>query len=737
MGGFNKNPDRPIVTTKEDRFGRTNFAIALAEAAVKVPKNAPFAVALYGPWGSGKTSIINLATEHIEKKYKDKVVCVTFNPWLFSSVPSLHLAFFSFLASKLGKKLKTGTEQLGEDLEKYGALTTPVLDAASTVVPWLTVGAQVGRLGKFFGRRLKGSPDVEALRERVNEQLKEANKRVVVVIDDIDRLDSEEVQQLFKLVKNTAHFNNITYLLSFDPEVVSEALSQRYPKSKEFGANFIDKIVQLSLYVPHVDQSLLDNYLFDYIQQVMDKQKIDVKEEDVADFQSIYYREVDELFDTPRKIVRYVNAIDFSLEQLKFEVHFSDLLYVDLIRLYYPRLYRVITENKNIVIGQGAFSDRDPNAKDKIAKELFGDNPPTAEETFLLTSLFPPVAWVFGGSSYDLGSFIPRWEKEKRVCTEKYFGRYFAYDIPPGDISDRDIDALLELCGRSDAKESEVVESLNQLVSKADPKLVVSKLRRHETDLPEQASINLSKALVAVGSNQNRRPDGWLGDTFSPYVQSAIIIANLAKRVSNKYEFIKEMMDKARLDFAGEIFKWVRAFSDEGKEDAVVTNAQVDELGTAVAERISKEAQTKLLLTDYGDQFTLLMWSWSKWGYKADIGKYFERLIKKPDNVVAFLMSYLGQAYDLLSGKKTKSEFRREAYNAVAELTDPEKFVKPLVKKFGDDVNKGDVSSIGFEENLPYDFQVARQFLALHRHVQAEQTKKVEGEVVSEPEKTT
>src|SRR5438309_995145 len=145
MKRFTKNPDEPIANSSDDRFGRKDFSITLGDSLVKVPSKQSITIGLYGTWGSGKTSIINMAIEHLNQKYTDKVIVIKFNPWVFSSAENLHMAFFGTLASKLGKKLRTNGERIASELQTYGEVTGSVGDAVSIFFPPATL------IGKGLG----------------------------------------------------------------------------------------------------------------------------------------------------------------------------------------------------------------------------------------------------------------------------------------------------------------------------------------------------------------------------------------------------------------------------------------------------------------------------------------------------------------------------------------------------------------------------------------------------------
>ncbi|MGH7241546.1 MAG: KAP family P-loop NTPase fold protein [Candidatus Saccharimonadales bacterium] len=745
MSTFKKNPDEPIGSSKEDRFGRENFAISVAEALVKVPNNQSITVGLYGSWGSGKTSVINMSVDYLAKKYGEGVIVIKFNPWIFSSTESLHLAFFSTLASQLGTKLDHGKHDIAELLEKYGKLTGSLSDAVGMFFPQVGVPTKIlSSITKVFTANSDEKTDIEATREKVNELLANSGKRVVVVIDDIDRLDSDEIHQIFKLVKNVAHFKNVSYLLSFDQGVVTNALSTRYPSGSKTGSSFIDKIVQLPLYVPDVDQSLLNKFLTEDLDKIIEQHKLVISDEDLKRFQSVYFvRDIEELFDTPRKVVRFLNTVDFSFERLGNETSFTDTVLVDLLRNFSPDLYQIMARNKQLLLGQSVHGRREDAEKEYARKAIFGGRDPSGLEVTIIRELFPTIDWAFGGAGYA-GDFIKGWEEARRICTEKYFNRYFAYDIPVGDIADAKVEKLLAALGEPKTTASQAEKLFKSITKQGDPGLLISKLRRQEEELPEMVSEKLSKLLVSVASELPRPRQAIAGDMMSAYIQSAILAVKLTRNTKEPYKLLQGFIKSCPVNYAGELLRWVEVNSERKKdspEDFVplISSEQVDELGKQVADKIKSYAKNHYLQVDYPQDVARLMHIWRKWGSKSDIEKYFERSFKAgSDSAVEFLMSYIGEAYDLMSGTKTRSEFRREAYNEIAKLVDPEIFVAPLVNKFGEEVNKGNFSDARFDKDKSYEFQIAQQFLYIHRKVaeettseQAKEKEVIEGEVVS------
>jgi len=691
MNKFKKNSDDPIVSDKQDRFGRKRFAISVAESLVRVPNQKSMTVGLYGSWGSGKTSIINMATEYLTTRYGEKVVVINFNPWIFSSVESLHMAFFNSLASKLDSKLDKEKHSIGELLVRYARLTGPISDTVSIFFPPASLPTKIVKAISSFSRSKFDSPkrvDVDETRNKVNEILSRSEKRVVVVIDDIDRLDSDEIHQVFKLVKNVAHFQNISYLLSFDQTVVAKALSTRYPSNPKIGGSFIDKIVQLPLYVPGVDQTLLNRYVTEELDKIIGQNKLDATDEDVSRFQSIYFvKDGQELFDTPRKVIRYLNTVDFSIARLGNETSFTDTALIDLIRNFFPELYVRIAGNKDMLLGQGSYGHRGDQEKEFARKIIFGDQDPSSIEVTIIKELFPTIEWAFGGAGYA-GDFIKNWEAARRVCTEKYFNRYFAYDIPIGDIADAKIRALLNTLGLPKTTIAQGERLFKSILKQGDPAIVISKLRAQEDNLEEATSEKLAQVLIGIVTDLPRPKQALMGDILSSYTQSAILAVKLTRNTSEPYALLESYIKRCPVNYCAEILRWVRVESEKSKNSPddfvpLLSHEQVERLGRLVAEKIKKYSNRHYIQIDFPDDVAHLMWVWQKWGDSEDIKRYLTRNFNdSADRAIEFLMSYVSNAWNMETGVKTRSDFRREAYSEIAKLIDPEIFVRPLVKLF-------------------------------------------------------
>jgi predicted KAP-like P-loop ATPase len=231
--------DAPIQTPEQDRFNRSGFARRIAETIRNRIDPSSLAIGVYGAWGDGKTSVLNLIRTTLA--HESDVVCVKFNPWRVDGEPALLRNFFGALVTAMRVSLGNRQEKIGKILRDYGKLLEKIP----------TFGTGLGTFASVIGEKW-GEPALETLRGRISAEIRAANKKLVIFIDDIDRLEKTEIQGLFRLIKLTADFENTIYVLAFDSDMVAGAIGERFvsdPVSHiKAGQSFLEKIVQVPLH---------------------------------------------------------------------------------------------------------------------------------------------------------------------------------------------------------------------------------------------------------------------------------------------------------------------------------------------------------------------------------------------------------------------------------------------------------------------------------------------------------
>jgi predicted KAP-like P-loop ATPase len=232
--------DRPITADEEDRFGRTRLADSIATDVGS--GTGSLVAAVTGPWGSGKTSVLQLVQARLAKN--ESVVPIHFNPWLFAGTDQLIQAFFGELVAQLSSSKDENIRAAAKRVQEYSELLDPFGELPGIGGPFKAGGRGLRLLAsKLAGRTKFHATSVDEQKAQIEAALAATNKRFVVFIDDIDRLEQGEVRDVVRLVRLVADFPRISYLLAFDRKRVEAALGGG---DAEMGRDYLEKIVQLS-----------------------------------------------------------------------------------------------------------------------------------------------------------------------------------------------------------------------------------------------------------------------------------------------------------------------------------------------------------------------------------------------------------------------------------------------------------------------------------------------------------
>ncbi|MEO5641680.1 MAG: P-loop NTPase fold protein [Bacteroidia bacterium] len=224
----NSNKEKSI----PDKLRRTDKAEFIAGQIRRLESLGSFAIGIIGPWGSGKSYFIRQITERLEKD-EDKINVVWFTPWQASG-KSITQFFIETLHHKL-------SGEVSNKLSKYAK--------------WLHQSANETKFG---------APMLELFKEdfypfdEVNEAIKRSEKKNVIVLDDIDRLDEDEIVEVCRIIRNTANFNNTIYIMAYDKDYVVSALEK---VCNEKAQEYLGKIIQFQYYLPKPPKhALLDKF---------------------------------------------------------------------------------------------------------------------------------------------------------------------------------------------------------------------------------------------------------------------------------------------------------------------------------------------------------------------------------------------------------------------------------------------------------------------------------------------
>ncbi len=710
----NYSSDQPISSKAEDRFNRWPFAERTAKTLAACRDPSSLVIGIYGVWGDGKTSTLRLMQEAL--KEHANIVCVGFNPWHFASEDQLLRGFFATLAEALGKSLPTKKEEIGKVLGRYGS----ILSLASVTVGGV-VQVDPGAMAKGLGEALS-TVTLDDLRQRLEAFLREGGKRVVVFIDDIDRLDRTDVQAMFKLVKLSASFDYTSYVLAFDDEMVAAALGEKYGQGDvAAGRNFIEKIVQVPLHLPPADELPLRKLTFEGVDGALQLSAITLSQEQVDAFVRHFIDGIEPRLNTPRQAKLYTNALAFALPILKGEVHPVDHMLIEGIRIFYPKLYANIRDNPEYFLKDGGGNGQAQVAFRQRAKTLIDEGlaglgvDKDIVRRRLLEVLFPRLQGVFGNVRWG-HEWDARWNREQRISSEDYFKRYFSYSVPPGDVSDLKITTFI------DSAKTMNDEGLNRALREFSdmggmPQLIL-KLRRREEQVDRSACAKLALAVARNGDLLPRQPAMLFSDRTT--MQAGILIAHLVKQSASDADaragLGRRVISEAEpLSFAFECLRWLRKGERESDAERIVTEAVDQELRSLLATRVRESATTEPPYKRFGQDAPSLLWAWNQYGTQGEVGNYLRgRLTMHEEEVDELLDVYVGTALGLESGLSHRSDFDRGNYDTLAKLVDPEFILERLKARYGAELDNPEYYH---GDEVPFRRRVAHQFAYIHKKI--------------------
>lgn len=551
--------EAPIRTASEDRLKRANFASRIAGVLSELSLREGRVFAIRGGWGFGKSSLKFLVTEQL--KANKQADCLDFNPWQWGEGDYITRALFGQMANCLGGKHSATALARAAALRRYGNLLTgagkplkefggsggivsilltnsSVIAIASAVGFELTAAVLaatlaavvifvsiVGRAMLYFGRD-RSNESLDKVREELEARLKKLERPLVVFVDDIDRLEPEQIRLILRQVKANANLPNIVFVLIFQPNIVERALDQIADGD---GRSFLEKIVQVNFDLPAVSASVVHNHFYEDLSVLAGAYATEENGFTQVRWANISIGCIQPLVRNMRDARRLLSSIAVHLPlhvvDDVFEVNIIDFFLLEAIRVFVPSLYEVLFHERDFWLREG------PSLQsDRIEAQAEGDKhlalvPEQIREVVLdaLKELFPSLIRVYGGTTYSTGS-KQSWLTEKRVCTLRYFPRYFELQTAIGEMSERRFMDFLDA--------TETPDRLSNAIAMAEddgllPSLT-SRLSESVSRLPVENATVLLPGLFEIA----QRVRNTAADTFhSPYMAAWTVTNLFLKRI--------------------------------------------------------------------------------------------------------------------------------------------------------------------------------------------------------------
>lgn len=475
--GFSDEPDADAAA----RFGRQEFLNKVVSTIVRAHDARTSTVfGLIGPWGIGKTSMVRWIGQSLSSGTAEaKWAHVTFEPWAYQHLESLQLGFFGELASAFDGSDGSGPS-VRQRLAKFAHAAAPF---ASLTAPFGVSGEGVM---EGFASLLDGDQSLTRERLRLEKTLLEAKRPVLVIIDDVDRLSTDELLLTFKLVRLLGRLPYVHYLLCFDERTLLDVLSRTAlvgEQTPSRARDYLEKVVQIRFDVPLLRESDATVLVDEGLSRLSASTDMTLTDAQTSRFASTYFEHIVRHFTTPRTIRRYFAQVEAFAAQLEQEVEPIDFLLIAWIRTMYPGLYDRIQRNRFELVESPRRLRYEPDTQDyrdvrvafwRAALDKAGvEVDATADVAAVVGELFPRFRSIWQGKKVD-GSK----PQGLGIADDAYFDRYILFGVPPEDIRDSTVRrAIADVVGGESEEWGDAANHV-QAVMALSPALVTEKLDR-------------------------------------------------------------------------------------------------------------------------------------------------------------------------------------------------------------------------------------------------------------------
>ena len=404
-------PDYPASPEDADLLGRSTEALNLVKKIFHTDTSrAAFTLGLTAPWGTGKTSFMLAMQKHLRESYRKEIILIEFNPWMYRKAPNLTQIFFE----ELSRALAPYSSALASGFMQY---VDYILSKENNT--WIQLGA------RLLPQGFKAKSTSEQY-EFLKKEICKLRRKIVIFIDDVDRLDGEELTELFSLVRNISSFPNMSYILAYDKEYVTNQLQGKFDTQKN---RYIEKILQEEYLLAKITPAQLYKALNKYLKRIGY----------INLFSTIKASKInlEEHLPTIRSIKRVCNSILSLPQELNGNIELFDWFVLELIRIQYPKLFEFLKNNYMTAFIHQANGHVITQINNTDPADLYATTQGAIDFGTYLHENQKSLELEKPGSILKLMGYLwerDREKKPKQVNDDKYIGIYFYRTLQEGDI---------------------------------------------------------------------------------------------------------------------------------------------------------------------------------------------------------------------------------------------------------------------------------------------------------------
>lgn len=637
---MNYNTDKPIESQKQDLLGRATFSKRLANAIYQYNADDGLVIGVFGKWGTGKTSILNMVIDEINCLSMDsdrKPIIVKFSPWNYSNYDNLINLFFRMLKNQLAlDKGEETAKKLGQALVDY----SNALDALS-IVPILgsTLAAILKPIAQAQGNRLLKDIDLDTTKNNLEIALRDANQKIIVFIDDIDRLTNPQIRDIFQLVKSVGNFPNIIYVLSMDRDVVCSALKEVHNIN---GSEYLEKIIQIPFEVPTLTKSKLQEIFF----MKLDNTVKSISENITWDqnyWSEVFTNCIEPYISSFRDVNRVLNTFQFRCEFLYKEITLEDLLAITTIEVLEPKLYQWIGQNKDLFCETSLHSlSSFYRKKDDYYKSICNELSKLAIDTDKAITFLSVIFPIFAN---DIDSHKARYvsvnnaRESMRITHEKRFDLYFLFNLSSIPVPRYLLNQFIK-----EMKEDELISTIVDINQAGNIEYFIDELRSLVASIPDKRLALLASVILMHQYNFSSIQVG--GSFLLPISSKAnYLVIDIISKIDNeneRYKVVKMNLENADINQFGAVSQLINnielsynRLTGRGETGFQIINLEHLELIEKTYILKVNEIVSADSLVNIG-QFYLVLYLWKSFDEEG-VRNFIGRLLENESGVLKFI----------------------------------------------------------------------------------------------------
>lgn len=367
------------------------------------------AVAITGEWGVGKTTFLKL----LKKQIVDKADIVEFNPWMCRTPEQVIRDFFSSLRHQLSPLHSS----LSKSIKEYAKYLSNI-----AIIPNTSF-----RLDMILSA---GNESLYEKKKNLSEKFSYLPRPVVVIIDDMDRLEREEIFEVLRLIRNTADLINTIYIVAFDKNYVTNALKDKNIKD---ASSYLEKIFPIEVHLPKIEDHLVWKAL---ISNIEDQDSSNGKIKSFVnqlknDKRALILRVLDNYRRAKRFARVFMLNVSYLQDKYSDDIEVVDIFWSELLQMYDKRVYDKLSAEPDILL----YRDGE---RFKIRNGIFRDAPKNDKNAYRGEKIWkeetPEILEMMFGNYIN--------HKPTSICYFENYDKYFTLNISQFKLSIREMGEL-------------------------------------------------------------------------------------------------------------------------------------------------------------------------------------------------------------------------------------------------------------------------------------------------------